>query len=194
MPVELLTGTVGSTVRLPYVPNSMVMDRTGNNLYFGSPHELMIFTTSTNTLTKQDTSAFPAWCWRSRRTTRRLLINDQVRQVFYHLHSSGGTSRTFGGMGAAAAWTPDSKTLYITDSAAAGAGHTNTLYVYNVNQRLEQLPSHRLGHRQSGAQRVAVTSRAWARTAGYPRCPYLVPLGDGGQHRQHDVLSAGRFG
>ena len=27
VPVELLTGTVGSTVRLPYVPNSMVMDR-----------------------------------------------------------------------------------------------------------------------------------------------------------------------
>ena len=26
VPIELLTGTVGSTVRLPYVPNSMVMD------------------------------------------------------------------------------------------------------------------------------------------------------------------------
>ena len=27
VPVELLTGTVGSTIRLPYVPNSMIMDR-----------------------------------------------------------------------------------------------------------------------------------------------------------------------
>ena len=36
-------------------------------------------------------------------------------------------------MGNAASWTPDSKTLYITDSAALGGNHTDTLYVYNVN-------------------------------------------------------------
>src|SRR5262249_52281762 len=50
VPVSLLNGTVGSTVRLPYVPNSMVMDRTGNSLYFGSWHELMIFSTTNNSL------------------------------------------------------------------------------------------------------------------------------------------------
>ena len=37
--VELLTGTPGSTVRLPYVPNSMVMDQAGTSLYFGSSRE-----------------------------------------------------------------------------------------------------------------------------------------------------------
>ena len=57
VPVELLTGTVGSTVRLPYVPNSMVMDRTGNNLYFGSSHELMIYSTTRTRLRKQDPNA-----------------------------------------------------------------------------------------------------------------------------------------
>ena len=50
----------------------------------------------------------------------KLLINDQVRQVFYLYSTSGGIAATFGGMGSAAAWTPDSKTLYITDSASLG--------------------------------------------------------------------------
>ena len=46
-------------------------------------------------------------------------------------------------MGNAAQWTPDSQTLYITDNAelntpascaaASITGHTDTLYVYNVN-------------------------------------------------------------
>ncbi|MFZ1015490.1 MAG: hypothetical protein WAN28_19250, partial [Terracidiphilus sp.] len=54
VPIELLSSTVGSTVRLPYVPNSMVMDQTGTSLYFGSSHELMIYGTTSNALTKQD--------------------------------------------------------------------------------------------------------------------------------------------
>jgi hypothetical protein len=62
-----------------------------------------------------------------------VLINDQVRQVFYIYSSSGGGGKAYGGMGSAAAWTPDSKTLYIADAASAGAGHSDTLYVYNAN-------------------------------------------------------------
>src|SRR5208283_1512066 len=53
--------------------------------------------------------------------------------------NNGAVVTNFGGLGAVANWTPDSKTLYITDSAAlnnaaAGiTGHTDTLYVYNTN-------------------------------------------------------------
>ena len=56
-PIELLTGTVGATVRLPYVPNSMVMDKGANSLYFGSAHELMVYAAFSNTLTRQDPNA-----------------------------------------------------------------------------------------------------------------------------------------
>ena len=70
VPVELLTGTLGSTVRLPYVPNSMVMDQTGTNLYFGSSHELMVYSTTTNTLSRSRTPMPRAWCWPFRPTTR----------------------------------------------------------------------------------------------------------------------------
>jgi len=132
VPLELLTGTVSSTVRLPYVPNSMVMDRTASNLYFGSAHELMVFSTSSASLTKQDPSV-PGVVLAVSPNNATVLINDQVRQLFYLYGATGGSSTTFGGVGSAAAWTPDSKTLYITDKALLGAGHTDTLYVYNVN-------------------------------------------------------------
>jgi hypothetical protein len=143
VPVELLSGTVGSTVRLPYVPNSMVMDRNGINLYFGSAHELMYFSTSSNSLTKQDTGA-PGVVLAVSPNNGQLLINDQIRHLFYVYTLASGGSTTFGGMGASAAWTPDAKTLYIFDNASLNtpascggtppiSGHTDTLYVYNLN-------------------------------------------------------------
>jgi hypothetical protein len=134
--IDLLTGSVGSPVRLPYVPNSMVMDRLGNNLFFGSPHELMLYNTATNVLASEITSV-PGVVLAVSPNTAQLLINDQARQVFYIYGVSGGSTTTFGGMGNAAAWSPDSKTLYITDNAALNnaaegiTGHTDTLYVYN---------------------------------------------------------------
>ncbi|HLY43572.1 MAG TPA: hypothetical protein VKR52_20330 [Terracidiphilus sp.] len=138
VPVELLTGSVGSTVRLPYVPNSMIMDQLGTNLYFGSAHELMVYSTSTNTISKQDPSV-PGVVLAVSPNNQTLVINDQVRQVFYLYTSTGTISTTFNGVGTAAQWTPDSKTLYVTDTSAANnaaagiTGHTDTLYVYNAN-------------------------------------------------------------
>ncbi|MDR3725548.1 MAG: hypothetical protein P4K86_00760 [Terracidiphilus sp.] len=131
VPVELLSGTVGATVRLPYVPNSMVMDRLGSNLYFGSSHELMIYAAGTNTLSKEDTGV-PGVVLAVSPDNTYVLINDQTRQLFYIYSSAGNSVVTYGGLGNAAAWTPDSKTLYITDSASLGGGHTDTLYVYNT--------------------------------------------------------------
>jgi hypothetical protein len=130
--VELLTGTPGSTVRLPFVPNSMVMDQAGVNLYFGSPRELMIYSTSNNTLTKQDPNV-PGVVLAASPDANYLLINDQIRGLLYLYSVSGSVVSTFGGVGVAAAWTQDSNTLYIVDSAALGGIHTNTLYVHDTN-------------------------------------------------------------
>ncbi len=68
----------------------------------------------------------------------QVLINDQVRQLFYLYNAAAGSYTTLGGLGNAAVWTPDSKTLYITDNAALNngttiTGHTDTLYVYSQN-------------------------------------------------------------
>lgn len=132
VPVELISGTVGSTVRLPYVPNSMVMDQTGTNLYFGSSRELMIYSTVSNVLVKQDLNV-PGVVLAVAPNNQTVLINDPIRQVFYLYNPSGTITGSFPGIGSAAQWTPDSKTLYVSDSASLGPGHTNTLYVYNAN-------------------------------------------------------------
>ena len=148
VPVELLSGTIGSTVRLPYVPNSMVMDRNGTSIYFGSSHELMVYSASSNGLTSAST-AYPGVVLAVSPSNSQVLINDQARHVLYIYSVSAGTATAFSGMATSASWSPDSKTLYITDNAnmntpsidSTGAtcssslitGHTDTLYVYNVN-------------------------------------------------------------
>lgn len=140
VPVLQLSGTIGSTVRLPYVPNSMVMDRTGSNLYFGSPRELMVYSTTSNSLGAQS-AATPGVVLAVAPNNSKVLINDQARHLFYLFNPAGGAPISFPGMGSAAEWTPDSQTLYITDNAQLNTpascgtplitGHTDTLYVYN---------------------------------------------------------------
>jgi trimeric autotransporter adhesin len=152
VPIELLTGTAGSTVRLPFVPNSMVMDQTGTNLYFGSSHELMVYNTSSNQLAKQDPNV-PGVVLAVSPNNQTILINDQSRQVFYLYTAAGNVTGTFGGVGTSAQWTPDAKTLYITDSASAGAGHSDTLYVYNANTGFTSYDLTSSG----GAQHLALT-------------------------------------
>jgi hypothetical protein len=141
-PIELITGTVGGTVLLPYVPNSMVLDKTGTNLYFGSAHELMYYNAGANTLAKQDPNV-PGVVLAVSPDNSYVLINDQARHLFTVYLVGGGAQATFGGMGNAAMWTPDAKTLYITDNANLNTpadcpaplitGHSDTLYIYNQN-------------------------------------------------------------
>ena len=150
--VELLTGATGSTVRLPFVPNSMVMDQAGLNLYFGSPRELMIYSTNGNALTRQDTTV-PGVVLAASPNGAYLLINDQIRGLFYLYNVSGSIVSTFGGLGVAAAWTQDSNTLYIVDSAALGGNHTNTLYVHDANSGWSTYDLSASG----GAQNLALT-------------------------------------
>jgi hypothetical protein len=64
---------------------------------------------------------------------KQVLINDPIRRVFYIFNTSGTVAATFTGVGNSAVWTPDSKTLYVSDSASLGANHSDTLYVYSIN-------------------------------------------------------------
>jgi hypothetical protein len=133
VPYDLVGNSLGSTVRLPYVPNSMVMDRDATTIYFGSSHALMAYTTAANVAANPPDTSVPGVVLAVSPDNKQILINDQSRQVFYIYNTAGSVAATFTGLATAAQWTPDAKTLYVTDSASAGAGHTNTLYVYNAN-------------------------------------------------------------
>jgi hypothetical protein len=133
VPVETRTGTVGSAVRLPYVPNSMVMDRTATTIYFGSAYELMAFSTSTNAVTIQNTN-YPGVVLAVSPSNSQVLINDRTRKIFYLYNVSGTLENSFGGVGYAAQWTPDAKTLYVVGEGTNSAGKTvPMLFVYNTN-------------------------------------------------------------
>jgi hypothetical protein len=126
---ELISGSVGSTVRMPYFPNSMVLDRTATSLYFGSTHELMVYSAASNALTKEDPNV-PGVVLAVSPDNQTVLINDKVRQLFYIYSATAGTYVTQSGLGTAAQWTPDAKTLYVVGTTPAGVP---TLFVNNVN-------------------------------------------------------------
>ena len=147
VPVELLTGTVGAAVKMPYIPNSMVMDRTGTSLYFGSSRELMIYATGTNSLTKEDLNV-PGVVLAAAPDNQTVLINDPIRKVFYLYKPASAAFTTFSGVGTSARWTPDAKTLYVVGTDASGKP---TLFVNNVNTGWTTYP---LGEQ---ASEVAIT-------------------------------------
>ncbi len=136
--VDLTTGTTGTPVKLPYVPNSMVLDQTGTSLYFGNYRELMVYNASTNGLVSEDTSV-PGVVLAVSPTNSQVLINDQDRGVFYlYTPAEAGTGTgktatqgtpanilsTFGGVGQRASYSPDGNTVYIVGN--------NVLYVHNT--------------------------------------------------------------
>lgn len=121
--IDLTTGTPGSPVRLPYPPNSMVMDQAGTTLYFGSYRELMAYSTTNNELSKEDTSV-PGVVLAVSPDGTKLIINDQLRHVIYLYSTSGGIVSSIGGLATRAEFSPDNKNAYIVGPDA--------LYVYNV--------------------------------------------------------------
>lgn len=143
VPVELLSGTVGSAIKMPYVPNSMVLDKTGTNLYFGSSHELMVYTPLNNGLSKEDPNV-PGIVLAAAPNNGTILISDPVRQYLYIYTPTSGSYIAQPGVGFSAQWTPDAKTLYIvgyvTNSTVSPATYTPTLFVNSENTNWTTYP------------------------------------------------------
>lgn len=119
--IDLTTGIPGSPIRLPYIPNSMVMDQAGNTLYFGSYREMMVYSAITNSLSKEDTSV-PGVVLAVSPDGANIVINDQLRQIIYLYSTNSGVS-SIAGIATRAQFSPDGKNVYIVGP--------NTLYVHN---------------------------------------------------------------
>ncbi|MHB8303955.1 MAG: YncE family protein [Acidobacteriaceae bacterium] len=150
VPIDFQSGTVGTPTRLPYEPNSMVMDENGNFLYFGSPNALMIVSISTisGASLMSETPGVPGTVLAVSPDNETVVVHDPCRQLFYLYTPSqgkiGATETSFAAQGPtiacnvdnapldpsvevnppySASFTQDSQTLYI-------AGE-NILYVYS---------------------------------------------------------------
>ena len=122
--IDLTTGVPGSPVKLPYPPNSMVLDQGGNNLYFGSYRELMVYSAVNNTLGKEDVNV-PGVVLAVSPDSSTVVINDQLRQVIYLYTNASSTATSIGGLATRASFSPDGKNVYIVGP--------DTLYVHNAS-------------------------------------------------------------
>ena len=118
VPIDFTTGTLGAPVRLPYVPNSMVISNDGSTIYLGNTTELMVFNALSNSLVRQDTTV-PGTVLALSPDGTTLIIADTARQLVYLANAtpttaSGSIQSTYGGLATRAQFTPDNSTVYIS--------------------------------------------------------------------------------
>jgi trimeric autotransporter adhesin len=113
VPVDFTQPQLGSPIRLPYQPNSMVISNDGSTVYMGSSFELMTFATATNSVGAQDTTV-PGSVLAVSPDGTTLVITDPIRQFVYLYSTSGSIQTQYGGVGTHAVFSPDSTTVYIT--------------------------------------------------------------------------------
>lgn len=135
--VDLTTGLQSSPARLPYTPNSMVMDQGGDTLYFGSYHEMMIYTATNDSLSKE-IPGVPGVVLAVSPTNSSVVVNDQLREVIYLYNTSSGTYTSVSGIANHAQYSPDATTVYIT-GVDPSTGQ-NTLFVNNTDTGWSSYP------------------------------------------------------
>jgi hypothetical protein len=112
-PVDFTVTTQPSATRLPYAPNSMVLSEDLSTIYMGTSVEIMVFSTASNALIRQDNSISGTVLAVSP-DNGTVIITDPVRQLVYLYGSSGSVSTEYGGVANSASFSPDSSTVYIT--------------------------------------------------------------------------------
>lgn len=150
LPIDFTNPTLGTPVRLPYAPNSMVISNDGSSIYMGTPTELMIFNASANSLTREDATVAGQVLAISPDGSS-LVISDPRKQLIYlYATSSGSTSAStgtgtatpivatsnYGGVATHAQFTPDNQTVYITLGTPDSSDPTNPDKITPTNQLL----------------------------------------------------------
>ena len=114
LPMDFTTNQPSALIKLPYLPNSMVITQDGNTVYLGSSSALMSFTTLNNTQGTPNTTVTGTVISVSPDGTT-LVVTDPVRQtISLYSPSSTSVNSSYGGIATSAAWSPDSSTVYIT--------------------------------------------------------------------------------
>ncbi len=112
-PYDFTTNSAISLVKLSYVPNSMVISQDGSSVYLGSPQGLMTLNTASNSQTSANQNV-PGVVLAVSPDGSSVVVTDPSRQtVSLYSPSSGSISTSYGAVGVAAKWTPDSTQVYI---------------------------------------------------------------------------------
>lgn len=138
LPVDFTNLTLGTPVRLPFAPNSMVISNDGASIYLGTPTELMVFSATTNSLSKEDNSVAGQVLAVSP-DGASLIISDPRKQIislYSTASTGGGATSTYGGVATHAQFTQDNQTVYITLGTPDPSDPTNPQKFTPTNQLL----------------------------------------------------------
>ena len=121
---DFTTNQPSALLKLPFVPNSMVMNQAGTALFFGSTQGLMSINASTNALgaTSQTISGTVLSVSPDGST---LVVTDPVRQTISLVSTATSSVLTsYGGIGTSASWSPDDQAVYITTTTGTVLTHS----------------------------------------------------------------------
>jgi hypothetical protein len=121
---DFTTNQPSALIKLPYLPNSMVMNLAGTAVYFGSSQGLMTVNASTNSFgsTVQTVQGIVLSVSPDGNT---LVVTDPVRQTVSLIATAKDTLiSSYGGIGTSAAWSPDDQTVYITTASGNVLTHS----------------------------------------------------------------------
>jgi hypothetical protein len=124
-PQDFTTGQTSAQLKLPFVPNSMVLTQNGATLYFGSSNGLMSINTASNSVSSANQNVTGVVLSASP-DGNTLVITDPVRQtVGLYTATSGALTAVTQGVGTRAQWSPDSQTVYVTTTTGVLLTHSN---------------------------------------------------------------------
>jgi hypothetical protein len=126
LPRDFTIGQASSLIKLPFLPNSMVITQDGSSIYLGSTQGLMTIATATNTQGTVNENV-PGRVLSVSPDGSTVVVTDTARQtVSLFAPSSSAVGATYGGVATSAKWSPDSQTVYITLQGTGGVNQILT--------------------------------------------------------------------
>lgn len=144
LPADFTTNQPGSLIKLPYVPNSMVISQDGSALYLGSSQGLVTVATASNAVSAAN-QAIPGSVLSISPDGSTIVVTDPTRGTVSLVSSTGSVTTSYGGIGLRSQWTPDSQTVYIVTT-------TNTLLTHSTQANWQSVSTGAVSYRD-----VAVT-------------------------------------
>jgi hypothetical protein len=121
---DFTTNQTSTLIKLPFVPNSMVMNQAGTAIYLGSPQGLMSVATASNTVSAAN-QLIPGVVLSVSPDGSTLVVTDPVRQTISLVSTaSNAVTTSYGGVGTSASWSPDDQAVYITTTTDTVLTHS----------------------------------------------------------------------
>jgi trimeric autotransporter adhesin len=138
VPIDFVTNAPPQPLKLPFVPNSMVISNDGSSIYMGSANEIMVVNALTNAVSREDATVKGIVLAISPDGTTLVVTDPTLGQTYLYAASTGSTSgsagasaggivSTYGGVATHASFSPDSQTVYITTGTVVSQADPVTL-------------------------------------------------------------------